>query len=140
MNLLPHQDPLNAQQKEVMRLREDERLTCQEIAARMGVTHHRIRQVLAAARMRLRDCAVHGERALCLVPKRMRDFLEWNDLASPAALREAIESKRLVWDDSWKRLIWDGRPPRNLGWKSWQVMCEWAGLPRPEPFTDKTGR
>ena len=140
MNLIPHQDPLNAQQKEAMCLREDERLTYREIAARMGVSHHRIQQVLAAVKALRQDCESHGAAALCLVPKRMRDFLEWNDLASPAALRAAIESKRLVWNDSRKRLILDGKSPRNIGWHSWQVMCEWAGLPRPESSTERIGR
>lgn len=139
MSLLPHHDPLNAQQKEAIRLREDERLTYREIAARMGVTHHRIQQVLAAVRMLRRDCEAHGEEALCLVPKRVRDFLERNNLASPAALRAAIESKRLIWNDPGKKLILDGKSPRNTGWHSWQVMCEWAGLPRPEPSMNKIG-
>lgn len=26
----------------------------------------------------------------------------------------------------------DGSNTRNVGWKSWQVICEWVGLPRPE--------
>jgi hypothetical protein len=88
--------------------------------------------VLAAVKVLRQDCDAHGKEALCLVPKRARDFLERTHLASPAALRTAIESKRLVWDESRKQLIWDGKSPRNLGWKTWQVMCEWARLPRPE--------
>lgn len=127
----PH-DPLNAQQKEAMRLREEEHLTYREIAARMGVTHHRVQQVLAVARRRLADCAANGEEALCLVPARMRDFLVWHDLTKPAALRAAIKSKRLTWDAKWMRLLLDGKSPRNIGWQCWQVMCERAGLPKPK--------
>jgi hypothetical protein len=133
MNLVSPKDPLNAQQKEALRLREHEHLTYREIAARMGVSPHRIQQVLATARARLEDCAAHGEAALSLLPKRVRNLLECVGLASPAALRAAITSKRLVWDVSRVRLMLDGKSLRNVGWHSWQVMCEWAGLPRPEP-------
>lgn len=127
-----HLDPLNAQQKEALLLRDVERLTHREIAVRMGVTHHRVSQILATAKHRLRDCAENGEATLCLLPPRVRDFLEWNGLGSPAALREAIESTRLTWDEKRERLRLDGKSPRNIGWRSWQVMCERAGLPRPE--------
>jgi len=132
MNIALPQDPLNAQQKEALRLREHERLTYRDIAARMGVTHYRIQQVLTTARARLEDCAAHGEEALSLLPKRVRNVLGWVDLASPAALRAAIASKRLAWYVSRMRLMLDGRSLRNVGWQSWQVMCVWAGLPRPE--------
>lgn len=132
MKLDSLQNPLNAQQKEAMRLREEERLTYREIAARMGVTQHRVRQVVAAARWRLADCAANGKDALCLVPARMRDFLEWHDLVKPTVLRAAIKSKRLMWDAKRMRLLLDGASPRNLGWQCWQVMCERAGLLRPK--------
>lgn len=132
MNLTPHHDPLNAQQKEAIRLRETELLTRREIATRMGVSPERVQQVLATARQRLRDCEAHGEEALCLLPKRVREFLERHDLATRPALRAAIECGRLTWNDPRKRLLLDGRSPRNVGWQSWQAMCEWVGLPRPE--------
>ena len=122
-----------------MRLREAEKLTHREIAARMGVTHHRIRQVLAATKARLQDCAAHGEGALSLLPKRVRDLLEWADLASPAALRLAIETKRLAWDVPRQRIMLDGKYLRIIGWQSWQLLCEWAGLPRPTSLP-KRGR
>ena len=125
----PH-DPLTAQQKEVLRLHEDEHLTHREIAVRFGVTHHRIRQVLATARARLADCAAHGDEALSLLPQRLRDFLEWNELVSTVALRAAIDSNRLAWDGKWKRLILDGKNLRFIGWHCWQMLCVRAGLPK----------
>ncbi len=128
-----HQEILNAQQREALRLRDEERLTYPQIAARMGVSTHRIRQVLSVARARLRDCAEHGDEALCLVPLRVRHFLEYHGFDGRMALREAIDSGRLSWDISRKRLMLDGGGTRNVGWKSWQVICEWVGLPKPEP-------
>lgn len=128
-----HQEILNAQQREALRLREEEHLTYPQIAARMRVTHHRIRQVLFVARERLRDCSDHGEEALCMVPLRVRHFLGNFGIDGRKALRELIDSGRLAWDIPRKRLMLDGRGTRNVGWKSWQVMCEWVGLPRPEP-------
>jgi transcriptional regulator with XRE-family HTH domain len=131
MKITPHTDPLNAQQKLALRLREEEGLSQREIAARMGVSPERIRQVLAAARKLQRDCAAHGAEALCLLPERVQNFLEWNGLASRAALREAFESGRLQWSDSRKLLRLDGWKPRNLGWQSAQILHEWAGRPLP---------
>jgi len=127
-----HQEILNAQQREALRLREGECLTYPQIAARMGLSKERIRQVLSVARARVRDCSEHGEEALCLVPLRVRHFLKNYGIEGRKALRELIDSGRLAWDFSGKRLKLDGRDTRNVGWKSWQVICEWVGLPRPE--------
>jgi DNA-directed RNA polymerase specialized sigma24 family protein len=71
-----HQEILNAQQREALRLWEEERLTYPQIASRMGLSEGRIQQVLSVARARVRDCSEHGEGALCLVPSRVRHFLE----------------------------------------------------------------
>ena len=134
MNLSSSQDPLNAPQKEALRLREAEGLTYREIALLMGVSHHRIQQLLAEGRARRRDCAENGEEALCLLPKRVHDVLQWHQLTRRAELCTAFESGRLMWDPRWKRAMLDGKNLRNLGWKSWQVMCEWAG----QPVTDRS--
>ncbi|MBL9159529.1 MAG: hypothetical protein JNJ70_18740 [Verrucomicrobiales bacterium] len=119
-----HQEILNAQQREALRLREEEHLTYPQIAARMGLSEGRIQQVLSVARARVRDCSEHGEGALCLVPLRVRHFLKNYDIEGRKALREAIDSGRLAWDIPGKRLRLDGRNTRNVGWKIWQVICE----------------
>lgn len=127
-----HEEILNAQQREVVRLRDEERLTYPQIAARMDLSEGRIQQVLSVARARVRDCSEHGEEALCLVPLRVHHFLGNYGIDGRKGLRELIDSGRLAWDIPRKRLMLDGRGTRNVGWKSWQVMCEWVGLPRPE--------
>lgn len=119
-----HLDILNAQQREALRLREEEHLTYPQIAARMGLSEGRIRQVLSVARARFRDCSEHGEGALCLVPSRVRHFLKNYGSDGRKALRELIDSGRLAWNIPGKRLMLDGRNTRNVGWKSWQVICE----------------
>jgi hypothetical protein len=67
-----------------------------------------------------------------MVPLRVRHFLGNYGIDGRKSLRELIDTGRLAWDIQGKQLRLDGRSTRNVGWKSWQVMCEWVGLPRPE--------
>ncbi len=125
--------PLNEQQELVVRLKDEEKLTHDEIARRLGVSGHRARQLYAEARQRRKDFARHGEESLFLLPGRVRHFVELYDLGNRTQIRAAIESGRLRWDYDWGRLFLGELSVRHCGWDTWVVLHEWAGLPAPSP-------
>lgn len=124
-------EPLNTQETQVMHLRE-QGMTYASIGRAMGLSRERAKQVYRDAREHLKDYATSGADALSLLPGRARKFLELFSLTTRAAVREAVESGKLQWNEDRKRLIFDGSSPRNYGWGVWVVVSEWAGLPRPE--------
>jgi hypothetical protein len=117
----------------VVRLREQEKQRYEEIAAQLGVSHHRVQQIYAGVRARRKDFAAKGKDSLLLLPGHARTVLGWLEITTRAQAREAIESGRLKWDNRWRRFTRDGQGLRQAGWKTWVVIHEWAGLPRPEP-------
>lgn len=90
---------LTDQQKLALHLFEEQGLARKEIAARLNVTRARAFQLVKSAQERVKDYEVHGENRIFLVPARMRDFLEFQQLVKPEAIRAAIESGRLYWNE-----------------------------------------
>lgn len=127
--------PLNEQEEKVVRLHRDEKLTHREIAAQLGVSHERVRQIHRAAKARLKDFAENGDDALSRLPTRAITFLTNLDIATRAQTRAAIESGRLSWRRKLGRgsMCWDGQSLRLGGWHTWVILHEWAGLPSPPP-------
>ncbi len=130
MSMTVRKDPLNEQEMLVMRLRGEEGLSYLVIAGQMGVSHHRVRQIYRMAKARLHDFAVNGEDSLSPLPPRVAGFLEWNKIGTSALARKAILSGALDWVGG--HLTYHGRAVRGCGWKSWTVLHEWVGLPRPK--------
>ena len=128
--------PLTEREEFVLRMHEEDKQTCRQIGAQLGVTHHRAQQILRSARLRRKDYAENKDEALSLLPSRVTNVLGWLNLGtSRAEVRAAIETERLHWQyrpGTGGALRYDGRHVRNLGWKSWVVLNEWAGLPHPE--------
>ena len=124
-------EPLNAQEAQVIRLC-DEGLSFAEIGRQMGFSGVRARDVEMVARERLRDFAENAQGSLLLLPVRARKFLERFDLTLREDVLAAINAGELAWDEEQKRLRYGRFTPHHYGWSVWQVLCEWAGLPRPE--------
>lgn len=124
-------EPLNTQETQVMHLR-DQGMTYASIGRAMGLSRERAKQVCLNAQARLKDYAKNGPDALSLLHGSARKFLEHCGLTTRAEVREAIEDGKLQWNEDRKALMFRGVSPRNYGWRVWVVVCEWAGLPRPE--------
>ena len=110
----------------------DQGMTYASIGRAMDLSRERVKQVYLDAQARLKDYAKNGPDALSLLPGRARQFLELFSLPTRAAVREAIEAGKLKWNEDKKALMFGESYPRNYGWGVWVVLCEWAGLPRPE--------
>ena len=119
-------NPLTELQELVLRLREEEKLTQPAIAARVGLSLERVRQIAATAKAIREDYARHGVDALLLLPSRVRHGLDNLNLVSRAQVKAAIAAGELRGDEQWKRCIYKGRPVRNTGWESWQMLEYWA--------------
>jgi hypothetical protein len=100
------------------------------------VTHHRVQQILSSARSRRKDYSENKDEALSRLPSRVSNVLGWLNLGtSRTEVRAAIETEVLRLQHRpgiGGALKYDGMLVRNLGWKSWMVLNEWAGLPQLE--------
>ncbi len=123
-------EPLNDQQKQVMQLRE-QGLTHAQIGRAMGFSGTRAKEMVIEAQRRMQDIAKNGQDALCLLPALARQFLEAHGLTSRAEVRAAMDAGKLFWSEQWGRPSYGKLIYRSYGWGTWQVLCEWAGLPRP---------
>jgi transcriptional regulator with XRE-family HTH domain len=120
---------LNEREELVVRLREEEKLTLQEIGERLGVSRERVRQIHINARIKLKDFAENGEAALSLLPMRARRVVEELKIGSHARARAAMESGRLACSWGGHAIFWDGAMLRQLSRKTWAALYEWAGSP-----------
>lgn len=127
--------PLNEQDSLVVRLHEDEKLKYSQIAAQLGVSTERVRQIYRTAKSRLQAFAEHGDDALSRLPTRAITFITNLDIATRAQTRAAIESGRLSWRRKLGRgsMCWDGQSLRLGGWRTWVILHEWTELPSPPP-------
>lgn len=118
--------PLSKRQETVLRLREVEKLTCEEVGLRLGVSRDRVRQISATGRAIREDYARNGVCGWLMLPMRVRNVL-WNlDLASRSKVKAAIKTGKFFWDEKRKQVLYKGISPRNMGRKSWLVLLEWA--------------
>lgn len=121
--------PLNEQEAAVVRLHGDEKLTHREVAAQLGVSSERVRQIYRVAKARLKDFAENGDDAFSRLPTRAVTVLTNLGIASRAQTRTAIDSGRLSWSERGRgSMRWDGKPLRLGGWHTWVVLREWTGL------------
>ena len=118
--------PLSEQQELVLRLREEEKLTCEEVGVRLGVSVDRVRQISATAKAIRADYARNGVDALLLLPTQARHVLENLNLTSRAGLKAALATRKLYWDEKWKHVVSKGQSVRHLGWESWLALLEWV--------------
>ena len=119
--------PLSEQQEVVLRLRDEEKLTHQEIAERVGVSLLRVRKLYETGKALRKDYARKGVESLLLLPALVRNALEKLELASRARVKAAMAARELGWDKKLNRLI----HPKyvygiNLGWESWLLLLEWV--------------
>ena len=119
--------PLSEQQEVVLRLRDEEKLTHQEIAERVGVSLLRVRKLYETGKALRKDYARKGVESLLLLPTLVRNALEKLELASRARVKAAIAARELGWDKKLNRLI----HPKdvygiNLGRESWLLLLEWV--------------
>jgi hypothetical protein len=132
MGMTLRQKPLDEREELVVRLHEGERLTYAAVAAQLGCSADRVRQIYTNAKVRLKDYAQNKEESLLLLPMRCRNLLERCKISSRKQTRTAIESGQLAWHEHGRAIVWKGRGLREVGWKNWVVLNEWAGLPRPK--------
>jgi hypothetical protein len=132
MKMALRRTPLNEQEAAVVSLHRDEKRTFREIAAQLGVSSVRARQIFRAANARLNDFAENGDDALSRLPQRAITLLTKLDIATRAQTRIAIESGRLSWCEQGRgAMCYDGMPLRLGGWITWTVLHAWTGLQRP---------
>jgi hypothetical protein len=123
---------LNEQEASVVRLHRDEKLTHREVAAQLGVSSERVRQIYRVAKARLNDFAENGDNALARLPTRAITVLNNIGITSRAQTRAAIETGRLSWSERGRgSMRWSGQPLRLGGWHTWVVLHEWTGLVPP---------
>jgi DNA-binding CsgD family transcriptional regulator len=125
---------LNDREKLVVRLREEEKLTCQEIGVRLGMSPSMVSHIHITARRKLRDFAENGEDALSLLPRRVRRLVIILQIGNRARARAAMESGRLSWHKGLVAIIWDGVMLREVSRRTWAALYEWAGRPAMPPF------
>ena len=131
--------PLNEREALVVRLHRDEKLTHREVAAQLGVSSERVRQIYRVSRARLKDFDENGDDALSRLPTRAITVLSNIGLATRAQTRAAIETGRLSWSErSRGSMRWDGQPLRLGGWHTWVVLHEWTGLVPPESTVSRS--
>ena len=121
--------PLSEQQEVVLRFCEEEGLTHQAIALRVGVSLVRVRTIYATGKALQEDYARNGVETLLLLPTRLRQALEKLNLASRSKVKAAIATRELGWNKRLNRLAYNqNRRGTSLGWDSWLLLQEWASL------------
>ena len=131
--------PLNEVEELVFRLCEAGQLTRREIARQLDVSPTRVQQIHAAASIKLKDFAEHGEDALSLLPSRVRRVVVDLEIPSRTLARSAIVSGRLSCSEGMGAIFWDGVMLRQVSRKTWAVLYEWAGRP-PLPCSEPPWR
>jgi hypothetical protein len=119
------------QEAMVIRLREQDGLSLDEIASTIGKSKERVRQMIREAKARLTDFAENGDDALSRLPAHARKVMEWQNLRTRSELRAVIDAGNLWWSHRRQAVMWVDRSVRNAGWACWLALCEWCGLPRP---------
>jgi len=120
-------NPLSEQQELVLRFYEEEGLTHQEIASRVGVSLVRVRKLYETGKALRNDYARHGVDALLLLPTRVRLALEKLELASRSRVKAAIAAGELRWDKRLNQLVYNKDLwGTNLGQESWLLLQEWV--------------
>ena len=114
----------------MFRLCEAGKLSRREIARQLEVSSTRVRQIYAAARMKLQDFAEHGEDALTLLPARVRQVVVDCGIPSRSQALSAIESGRLTWAEGIGGIFWEGTMLPKVSRKSWAALHAWAGHPQ----------
>lgn len=101
-----------------------------EVARQLDLSPGQIATIfIAGRRQRTREERERGDPISLLLP-RVANVLRRIGLTAPAALRAAIDDGTLTWDS--RSVLYRGKILRQVGWNSWQTLCEWAGAPRPE--------
>jgi O-succinylbenzoate synthase len=91
--------PLNEHEALGVRLHQDEKLNHREVAAQLGVSSERVRQIYRVAKARLKDFAENDDDALARLPTRAITVLSEICIATRAQTRAAIETGRLSWSE-----------------------------------------
>lgn len=139
---------LTERQAFVLQLRQEEGMTYREIAARIGVTHHRVQQILAEVRTRMREHEENPQESLVLLPKRVRTMLENIEFGSRSEVLEAVQAGRLYYDEkgpaNWnpdraqmKRTGINAARLRNAGRGTWEILLQWLGLRTADGHTEE---
>ncbi len=133
--------PLTEQQELVMRLHKEEGMTYRQIAEGLGLSRGRVQRICADARQRLEEYEENPRDSFVLLPKRVRNLLEYLELDSRSEVLEAVKSGRMYYDKKepriwvrvvdWKTAKINVADVRNAGWKSWEILLQWLGLPKP---------
>lgn len=135
---------LNDEQRQVWQLREQEKLSVQEVAQRQGVLVSKVYKLWNAADERVQDYQRNGNKAISLLPGRVRNALVLNDLADWDVVRDAITSGRLKWRGTnvGGGIMMGPTHIKNLRWGYWVALHDWVGLPHPVPVlpTKRGGR
>jgi len=132
MNMALRNKPLEDWEEVVLRLHQEHGLTYQQIGVQLHVSAQRIGEICRQARERLKDFAENGDDALSRLPARVRQLVVQLGIGSRALTRAAIESGRLSWSERYFSIQWDGVYLPNVRDKTWLILHEWVGLPRPE--------
>ena len=119
-------DPLTEQQYTVLRLREEKRLTYEQIGLIVGMSMSRVQKMYVAAKDVRDDYAQNGRDALSLLPARARNLLTQLNLASRPQVKLAIIRGEFCWLEKWKMVRYKGSSPRGMGRESWLALLEWV--------------
>lgn len=125
------QEAVTEQEAQVIRWREEEGVTLDEIAARVGKSKERVRQMIREAKARLDDFAQNGDDALSRLPAHAVKVMGRMKLRTRAEVRAAIGSGQLWWSNRFNAAMWESQSVRTAGWGCWVAFCEWCGLPKP---------
>lgn len=124
-------EAVTEQEAQVIRWRDEEGLTLEDIATRIGKSKDRVRQMIREAKARLKDFAENGDDALSRLPAHAVKVMGWKSLRTRAEVRAAIDSGHLWWSNRFNAVMWESRSVRTAGWGCWLAFCEWCGLPKP---------
>ena len=145
MKMTLRKTPLDEREEQVLRLHSEEGLSCVKIGWLLGVTRERARQIIRDARARQREQERNPE-GFALLPTRVRKVLRKLGYRNRTEVLAAVRSGMLWCEPRWRDpLLWDRKKKlskrpgtnlikvRNFGFKSWGIVCEWLGLPVPDP-------
>jgi hypothetical protein len=121
--------PLTEPEETEVRLREDSHLSFPQIGRPLEVTHTRVRQIYAAAKLKRRDFAQRGLDSVWFLPARARRVAQGCHFHSRAAVRAAITSGRLRWHRGMSGIFWKGVMLRSASHRTWAALHAWAGRP-----------
>ena len=145
MSMILRKKPLNDREELVLRLRAEGK-SWKEIGGQIGRAEESAKLICRKATVRLKEYEENPEDGMALLPSLVKGILGELGYTRRSQVLADIESGKLWWDKKASDRHWDGRqwieskrPGRNLarmrnfGTKSWRIVCEWLGLPVPEP-------